>query len=155
LKKVSHKIEIVIVSISKPLLIGVYIDGDLVEYIKREEKTSDILLWVLMDIKRRYNYNRVIYTNGPGSYMAIKLTYIILRTLQITQDIDFDACDAFSLNNQKPIKAMGKLYFIKEKDNIITKKINEPVEQEFKLPLKLNEISILDSNEPLYILPAV
>ena len=108
-----------------------------------------------MDISQRYNYQRVIYTNGPGSYMAIKLTYITLRSLQIINKIKIDACDAFSLNNQNPIKAMGKLYFIKEKDTIITKKFDEAVEQQFKLPSMLSEVTILTNNEPLYILPAV
>jgi tRNA A37 threonylcarbamoyladenosine modification protein TsaB len=155
LKKVLHNIDIVIISIASPLLIGVYRDGILIESIQKSEKTSDILLWVLMDIKKRYNYKRVIYTNGPGSYMAIKLTYITLRTLEILEDIEVKACDAFSLNNQKPIKAMGKLYFIKEKDTIITKKFDKAMGQYFKLPHLLSDIKILKDNKPLYIIPAV
>jgi len=155
LKKVLHSYEVVIVSISSPLLIGIYKDGVLIETLKKSEKTSDILLKVLMDIANKYNYSRVIYTNGPGSYMSIKLTYITLKTLEIIKGIKFDACDAFSLNNKNPIKAMGKLYFIKEKDTIITKKFDEAIEQRFKLPSMLSEVTILANNEPLYILPAV
>ncbi len=136
-------------------MIGVYRDGVLVEEIKGEGKTSDILLKLLMKIGESYNYTHIIYTNGPGSYMSIKLTYITLRSLEILKGIEFSACDAFSLNGGNPIKAMGKLYFIKEKDNIITKKFDEAVEQRFKLPLNLDKIYILNSNRPLYILPAV
>ncbi len=155
LKKVLHKYKVLIISISSPLLIGVYKDGVLVEKIETKEKTSDILLKVLMDISKKYNYSSIIYTSGPGSYMAIKLTYITLRSLEILKDIKFYGCDAFSLNNQNPIKAMGKLYFIKEKETIITKKFDEAVEQRFKLPSLLSDVVILENSEPLYILPAV
>ena len=147
--------EIVIISISSPLLIGVYKDGALIENISSDEKTSEILLKLLMDISKKYDYNRVVYTSGPGSYMAIKLTYITLRTLEIIRGIEVVGCDAFSLNSETPIKAMGKLYFIKEKETIITKKIDVAVEQRFKLPSMLSEVTILDDNRPLYILPAV
>ena len=155
MKKVSPKYEVVVVSISSPLLIGVYKDGILIDKLKSKEKTSDILLKLLMEIAHKYEYQRVIYTSGPGSYMAIKLTYITLRTLQIIKGIDIDGCDAFSLNSENPIKAMGKLYFIKEKDTIITKKFDEAVEQWFELPSMLSEVTILENNRPLYILPAV
>ena len=147
--------EIVVVSISSPLLLGVYRDGELIETIKTKEKTSDILLKLLSELFAKYNYKRVIYTSGPGSYMAIKLTYITLRTLEILNNITFDACEAFTLNNNKPIKAMGKLYFIKENNTIITKKFDEVLEQRFALPSMLSEVTILENNKPLYILPAV
>ena len=155
MKKVLPKYEIVIVSISSPLLIGVYRDGVLIEEIEKEEKTSEILLKVLMEIRSRYDYEHIIYTNGPGSYMAIKLTYITLRSLEILKDIKFSGCDAFSLNNQNPIKAIGKLYFVKDKGKIVTKEFDEVLKQDFKLPKELDKITILDSNRPLYIIPAV
>jgi len=147
--------EILIVSIASPLLLGVYRDGELIETIETKEKTSDILLKLLSELLSRYSYKRVIYTSGPGSYMAIKLTYITLRSLEILNDISFDACEAFTLNNNKPIKAMGKLYFVKENNTIITKKFDEVLEQRFALPSMLSEVTILENNKPLYILPAV
>ncbi len=147
--------EIVIVSIASPLLLGVYRDGELIETIETKEKTSDVLLKLLSKLSAKYNYKRVIYTSGPGSYMAIKLTYITLRTLEILNNITFDACEAFTLNNNKPIKAMGKLYFVKENNTIITKKFDEVLEQRFELPSMLSEVTILENNKPLYILPAV
>ena len=72
LKKVLHKYIVLVISISSPLLIGEYKDGVLVEKIERREKTSDILLKLLMNIANRYDYREIVYTNGPGSYMAIK-----------------------------------------------------------------------------------
>ncbi|NEW60146.1 hypothetical protein GSY74_02520 [Sulfurovum sp. bin170] len=155
MQKVLPRYEILIVAIASPLLIGVYKDGVLIENIKSEEKTSEILLKLLMEIAEKYKYGRVIYTSGPGSYMAIKLTYITLRSLEIMRGIEIAGCDAFSLNSETPIKAMGRLYFIKEKDTIITKKFDEAVEQRFELPSMLSEVTILDDNKPAYILPAV
>ena len=145
----------VIIAIASPLLIGVYKDSILIETIKSSQKTSEILLKILMEITQKYRCHRILYTSGPGSYMAIKLTYITLRTLEILQGLRFDGCDAFSLNGQNPIKAMGKLYFIKENNTIITKKFDEALEQRFQLPSMLSEVTVLNDNKPLYILPAV
>ena len=154
--KVSPSIyTILIISIASPLLIGVYRGDELVEKIETEEKTSEILLKTLTELSIKYNYSHILYTSGPGSYMAIKLTYITIRSLEILKDITFDACDAFTLNNQNPIKAIGKLYFIKENNTIITKKFDEAVEQRFELPSMLSEVTILNDNKPMYILPAV
>jgi len=155
LQKVSPRYELVVIAITSPLLLGVYRDGHLIEQLRSTEKTSDILLKLLMELAERYPYKRVYYTSGPGSYMAIKLTYITLRSLEILKGLSFVACDAFSLNGQNPIKAMGKLYFIKENNTIITKKFDEAVEQRFALPSMLREVTILDDNKPMYILPAV
>jgi tRNA A37 threonylcarbamoyladenosine modification protein TsaB len=146
---------VLIISISSPLLIGVYKNGTLIESVESFGKTSEVLLKILTDLSSKYNYSRIVYTSGPGSYMAIKLTYITLRSLEILKEITFNACEAFELNKHKPIKAMGKLYFIKENNTIITKKFDEVLEQRFALPSMLSEVTILDNNKPLYILPAV
>jgi len=155
LQKVSPRYKLLIVSISSPLLIGLYEEDVLIKEIKSEEKTSEILLKIIMEIVQKYTIAKIIYTSGPGSYMAIKLTFITLRSLEILQGIEFNACDAFSLNQNNPIKAMGKLYFIKENNTIITKKFDEAVEQGFELPSMLSEVAILNNNKPMYILPAV
>jgi len=154
-KVLPSRYEILIVSIASPLLIGVYRDNELIDTIQSEQKTSEILLKVLIELLEKYNYKHIVYTSGPGSYMAIKLTYITLRSLEILQGITFNGCEAFALNGANPIKAMGKLYFIKEKETIITKKFDEVLEQRFSLPSMLSEVTILDNNRPLYILPAV
>ena len=146
---------ILIISISTPLLIGVYRDDILIETISSNQKTSEVLLKILTELSVKYSYKKLLYTNGPGSYMAIKLTYITLRSLEILKGISFFGCNAFDLNANKPIKAMGKLYFIKENNTIITEKIDEAVEQRFELPSLLSDVTILNDNRPLYILPAV
>ncbi len=149
------KYEILIISIASPLLIGVYENSKLIETVESSGKSSEVLLKILTELSAKYDYQRLIYTSGPGSYMAIKLSYITLRSLEILKEIPFDACEAFELNENKPIKAMGKLYFIKEKNTIITKKFDEVLEQRFALPSMLSEVTLLDNNKPLYILPAV
>ncbi len=154
-KVLPSKYEILIISISSPLLIGVYENSKLIETVENAGKTSEVLLKILTELASKYDYKRVVYTSGPGSYMAIKLTYITLRSLEILKEIRFEGCEAFELNQNKPIKAMGKLYFIKEKHTIITKKFDEVLEQRFRLPSMLSEVTILDNNKPLYILPAV
>lgn len=87
--------------------------------------------------------------------MAIKLTYIMLRTIEMIRKIPFDGVSAFALNGGKPIKAMGNLYFTKEKETIMTKKFDESVKQEFWLPDDLSALSLDKENKPCYILPAV
>ncbi len=154
-KKISSKYELLIIPIASPLLIGVYENGELIETFENSGKTSDVLLEMLTQLASKYDYKRIIYSSGPGSYMAIKLTYITLRSLEILNEIAFDGCEAFELNGNKPIKAMGKLYFIKENNTIITKKFDEVLEQRFALPSMLSEVKILENNKPLYILPAV
>jgi len=135
--------------------IGFYKD-DTLEYTKNYDGlTSDILLPLLKDILNNYKVEKIIYTNGPGSHMATKITYVLLRTLSICQDIPFFAISAFELNDNNPIKALGKLYFIKEKETIITKRFEEEPKSSYKMPKNLKDVNILELNEPDYSIAAV
>ncbi len=145
----------VIISLSTPILVGIYEDDILINTIKSELKTSEALLPILEDIFKKYDVLEIIYANGPGSYMAIKITYIMLKTIQIIKDIPIRACSAFEFNNNKPIKAMGNLYFIKEKETIITKKLTETINMEYTLCNSLKDLRLQNSNKPDYRLPAV
>lgn len=98
---------------------------------------------------------RLFFARGPGSFMAIKVSYILLRTLSITKDIELFATDGFYFNENRPIKAMGKLYFVKEGDKIKTKVFNDIEAVEFDLPRLLHVEDFTKEVEPLYILPAV
>ena len=108
-----------------------------------------------MEILDKYPIDKIIYTRGPGSYMAIKLSYLIVKTIEIIRDIPCFGCSGFALNNAKPIKAMGNLYFIKEKETIITKKYEQPVNVNFALPRSIHDLKIDEESTPEYILPAV
>ncbi len=87
--------------------------------------------------------------------MAIKITYIFLKTLSISLNIPLFACDGFRFNEGRPIRAMRNLYFIKTEGLISTKRFNDDIEQKFMLPDVLNEAFFSDDVEPLYMLPAV
>ena len=149
------EVTLLVVSIASPLLVGVYENGRLIETQSSEKKTSEILLPLLQRLLEQYNVQEIIYTRGPGSYMAIKLTYVVLKTIEIVQGIRVSGCSGFSLNGGQPIKAIGNLYFIKEKETIITKKFEEPVDVSFTLPHSIQDLVIDEESTPEYLLPAV
>jgi len=146
---------LLIISISSPLLVGVYEEGTLIETISSELKTSEILLPTIMNVLDKHKVSKIIYTRGPGSYMAIKLTYIMLKTIEITRNIKCFGCSGFTLNGNQPIKAIGNLYFIKEKETIMTKKYEQPVDAPFALPQSIHDLVLDEESTPEYILPAV
>ena len=155
MQKASPKHTLLIVSLSSPLLLGIYRDTLLIEKIESEEKTSEVLLSLITEVMDQYPLSHMIYTRGPGSYMAIKLTYIILKTIEIVKKIPFQGCSAFALNGNKPVKAIGNLYFVKEKETIITQKFDQAIPQVFTLPSSLTALVIDEESTPNYILPAV
>ena len=136
-------------------MLGVYEEGGLIETISSDLKTSEILLPLIKECLDKYDISTIIYTRGPGSYMAIKLTYIMLKTIEIMQGIKCVGCSGFALNGGEPIKAVGNLYFIKEKETIITKKYEQPVNVKFTLPQSIQDLELDEESTPDYILPAV
>jgi len=106
-------------------------------------------------ILKEFTCRRVFFARGPGSFMAIKITYIFLRTLSITKGIELFATDGFLFNENMPIKAMRKMYFIKKDNNIETEIFKEELNHKFYLPQKLEIDKFTKDIEPLYILPAV
>ncbi len=149
------EITVLINPISSPIQIGVYENGLIVKKLELSGQTSEVLLKELEAVFEQYDVDRIIYANGPGSYMAIKLTYIMLKTIEMIRKIPFYGVSAFELNGSKPIKAMGKLYFTKEKETIMTQKFDEKFKQEFWLPDDIGSLYIEEDNRPLYLLPAV
>lgn len=107
------------------------------------------------EILKQYAPVRLFFAKGPGSFMSIKMAYIFLKTVSIAFQIPLYATDGFTFNNGKPIKAMRKLYFVKEELSITTRLFEEAQEHAFALPLYLDEASFDENNEPLYMLPAV
>ena len=151
----SPKYTLVIIPIASPILLGIYKDNILIETLSSAKKTSEVLLPLIREILDRYAISSIIYTRGPGSYMAIKLTYLILKTIEIVRDIPCLACSGFELNNNEAIKAIGNLYFIKEKETIITKKYEQPVKSSFVLPQSIHDLVLDEESTPEYLLPAV
>lgn len=152
-----HKrtIDLLVVSVTSPLLAGIYENGTLLEMFSSDEKSSRALPPLLHDLRYRYDMKGLYYAKGPGSFMAIKVTYVMLKTLSIAMDIPLQATDAFAFNGNRPIKAVGTSCFVKKDGNIVIEKGCEAVGNRFELPMKL-DYSLFDSEaEPLYVLPAV
>ena len=149
-------IKLLIITISNPLLFGIYKDDILIDTIKSDGKTSDELPKIYKQISSLYNITQVFYVNGPGSFMSIKVSYIFLKTISIVNDITLKATDGFQFNNNSPIKALGKKYFFKTKDDKIHLDfLNDEKIEQFSLPKKLDISIFSDDIEPNYNLPAV
>ncbi|WP_353661980.1 hypothetical protein [Hydrogenimonas sp. SS33] len=147
--------ELLVVGVTSPLMAGVYIDGRLEEVFESAEKTSKALPPLLHDVRYRYDVKGLYYAKGPGSFMAIKVTYVMLKTFSIALGIPLYAADAFAFNQNRPLKAVGRSCFVKRGEAIVVETGCDAPAPGFRLPKRLDEICFTDENEPLYILPAV
>ncbi len=147
--------DIVVIALSSPIIIGVYKDSELIETIKSEERSSEILPELFKTLIAKYDIKHIVYAKGPGSFMAIKVSYIFLRTLCIVKNISLLATDAFYFNNNAPIKAVGKLYFVKNRDAIETETLKDAPIMEFTLPQQLKLEDFSDETAPFYGIGAV
>ncbi len=138
-----HKkdVDLIFLALNSPIMIGIYEQNKLIDSIVSEEKSSEILPFIYENLEKKYNINKIFYANGPGSFMAIKVAYIFLKSISILKNIPLFATDAFYFNKNRPIKAVGKLYFVKTSELIETQKFDEPLLSEFALPefLKYND----------------
>lgn len=149
-------IEILVITISNPLLIGIYENKKLIKEYKLEGKTSDLLPSLFLDILNIYKIEKISYVNSPGSFMAIKIAYVFLKTICITKNIQFNACDGFFFNRNSPIKALGKKYFIKEENKIKVDFLEKDcIIRDFKLPMCIEKYNFNKETLPIYNLPAV
>jgi len=148
-------VDFLFVGLSSPIQIGIYENNKLIEIIKSEDKSSDVLPQIYSRIDKKYNIKKLFFANGPGSFMAIKVAYVFLKSMSILKNIPLFAKDAFYFNENAPIKAIGKLYFVKIGLEIKTQKLETAPSMEFKLPdvLDYNEFSTTTS--PLYGIGAV
>jgi tRNA A37 threonylcarbamoyladenosine modification protein TsaB len=151
------KTTLFIISIANPILIGIYKNGILTETIEKEGKTSDILPHIVNQILEKQTIDEIIYVNGPGSYMSIKIAYIFLKTLSITLDVPFLAISGFDTNGNSPIKALGQKYFFLDINSEIKMRsleLNEIINN-FVLPEEINYELCFADTLPNYQLPAV
>ena len=151
------EINILVISITNPILVGVYQDNQLIDSISKDGKTSDVLPDIFKQLLQQYHINKITYINGPGSFMAIKVSYIFLKTICITNDIKLFGSNGFHYNENTPIKALGKKYFFNiQDDKIRVDFLNDDIELiPFKLPKMLDNSWLSSNNEPNYHLPAV
>lgn len=149
-------IEILVITISRPLLIGVYENKTLIKEHRLEGLTSDDLPLLFKDLLEEYDIEKIIYVNTPGSFMSIKIAYLFLKTISIAKNICFEAIDGFSFNENSPIKALGKKYFINTKDGLKVDFLENNCRiSDFKLPLSIEKYEFNKNTLPIYNLPAV
>ncbi len=148
--------EVLVISISKPIKVGIYKDGDLIEAIEKEGMTSDILPSIFKEILEKYELKTIVYVNTPGSYMAIKVAYLFLKTVSLSKNIEFFALSGFEFNDNSPIKALGKKYFFNKNGKVIIDFLEEKsIISDFKLPKSLDKTNFSSDTLPIYNLPAV
>ena len=148
-------VDLVFITLSSPILIGVYENEKLIYQIQSDEKSSDILPKLYLDLSNKYEIKKLFYANGPGSFMAIKVAYIFLKSISILKKIPLFSTNAFYFNENQPIKAIGKLFFVKISSEIKTQKLETVPEVKFKLPdvLDYSEFSTITTR--LYGIGAV
>ena len=150
-------IDIFVISISHNLLVGIYDkNSKLIQEFSYDGKTTDLLPQIFEKFLQQYKIDEIFYVNGPGSYMAIKVSYIFLKTLSIVYNIPLKASDGFAFNKNTPIKALGKKYFFKDsKGKIYVDFLEDKKIEPFKLPQVLDKSLFSDDNLPSYNLPAI
>jgi tRNA A37 threonylcarbamoyladenosine modification protein TsaB len=149
-------IDVLVISIANPVLIGVYKDNHLIEKFELEGKSSDLLPKVFSDLFNKYKIDRLNYVNTPGSYMAIKVAYIFLKTISITKNIELRACSGFEFNEKSPIKALGKKYFKLAGNQVKVEFLEkQDIIRDFELPKIIDKINFSKETLPIYNLPAV
>jgi len=147
--------DVVVIALNTPLLVGIYKEGMLIEKIESHEQSSEALPLLFEDILKRYEISTVAYANGPGSFMAIKVAYVFLKTLCIVNNYTLRATDAFFFNENTPIKAIGKLCFVKTSTQIETQRFEHVPPNRFALPEQI-DISDFDHDTlPAYGIAAV
>ena len=148
-------VDVLLVTLSSPIQIGIYESQKLIDTIVSDEKSSDVLPLIFEKLLKEYDIKALYYANGPGSFMAIKVAYIFLKSLSIMKKIPLYATDAFKFNNNKPIKAIGKLCFVKISSEIKTQKLETVPETKFVLPNVLDYNEFSTTSTPLYSIGAV
>jgi len=148
-------VDLVFITLSSPIKIGVYENNKLIDTVVSEEKSSEILPIIYKQLDKTYNIKKLFYANGPGSFMAIKVAYIFLKSMSVLKKIPLFATDAFYFNKNQPIKAIGKLCFVKIASEIKTQKLETAPNMEFNLPDVLDYTEFSTTASPLYGIGAV
>ena len=148
-------VDLLFIGLSSPIQIGIYENNKLIDKIISEEKSSDILPKIYNKLSNKYDIQKLFYANGPGSFMAIKVAYVFLKSMSILKNIPLFATDAFYFNKNQPIKAIGKLFFVKISSEIKTQKLEIAPEVNFVLPDVLDYSEFSTTTTPLYGIGAV
>lgn len=69
-------VDLVFITLSSPIQIGIYEERKLIKTIRSDEKSSEVLPNIFSELLDEYDIKGLFYANGPGSFMAIKIAYI-------------------------------------------------------------------------------
>ncbi|MGD9969842.1 MAG: hypothetical protein AB7S65_05255 [Sulfuricurvum sp.] len=147
--------EAVVIALTSPVQVGIYENGKLIEAIRDDGVSSDALARIFDPLLKQYRFERLIYAKGPGSFMGIKVTYLFLKTLSLVHKIPLEAEDAFFFNENCPIKAVGKLYFVKNSSKITLENVESPEAGIFSLPESIEHHTFDADPLPYYGIDAV
>ncbi len=64
-------------------MLGIYDDDRLIREYQSELKASEFIPEILQNLLKEFEFKRLVYANGPGSYIRIKISHISLKTLSI------------------------------------------------------------------------
>lgn len=84
-------------ALASPIRLGLYKDDELFKRYESDEKASEFLPVILEQILAEFSLKRLIYANGPGSFMGIKISFVSLKTLSIVLNLPLFAVSALSL----------------------------------------------------------
>ena len=62
-------IEVLVITISNPLLVGIYENKNLIKEIQLDGLTSDKLPILFKDLLKEFNIKSIAYVNTPGSFI--------------------------------------------------------------------------------------
>lgn len=133
-------------------MLGIYEDEILSKSMQSEEKLSEFLPPLLSKLLEEYEFEALVYVNGPGSFMGIKISFLSLQTLSIVKNVPLLAVSAFELNDYQPIRANKNLCFVYEKGQISLQKTQPGA---FFLPKNLANLTLKEDNLPFYFLGAI
>ncbi|KEA46070.1 glycoprotease [Campylobacter mucosalis] len=134
------------------MLVGLYSNGTKFDEIISSEHTSEALIEVLDELSQRYSITKIIYANTPGSFMGLKVAYVILKTFCLVKECEFYAVSGFELNGGGAIRANRSLSFVAKNNHIVLEQ-KEP--SGFVLPQNLEILNLKKDTLPEYIIQAV
>ncbi len=147
--------DVVLIALTPPAKVGLYIDKNLYKSYILHEQISESLSPLFEELFAEYEIKNILYAKGPGSFMAIKISYIFLKTLSIAKNIDIYAVEGFEFNKNSPIKANGNNYFHKRDGKIEIGFLDDSRLREFELPESFEITKYSKEIEPLYVLPPI
>ncbi len=136
-------------------MVGIYDEnGNLLKKISSEEKSDVSLMKIIDEILNggEFKLKKIIYANGPGSFMGMKVAYVVLKTISIVKECEFYSVSGFELNGGAPIRANKNLSFVDTPEGV---KLQKAQAGEFCLPRNLGVLNLNYDTLPNYVIQAV